>query len=411
MRTRRFVLLAGASVLASPVIPAVAEAAERKRPAPARPAARGKTTPDIPTTTVSTAAGPFDLMAKWGYVMDVTTGTVMLDSNGDDPMPPSSLTKLMLLFIVYDMLKQGKLKLDQTFTVSEKAWRTGGSKMFVSLGTNISIEDLIRGVVVDSGNDACIVVAEGIAGSEEGFVDLMNKQAKTMGLTNTVFRNCTGLPDPDHHMSCRDIAVLCREIIQKFPEYYHFNAEKTFKYNNIEQENRNTLVDAGLADGLKTGHTDAGGFGVAASAERNGRRVIMVVNGLPTSRARSEEARLLLNWCYQAWVNVTLFTAADTVEQAKVWLGTQPSVPLVGGKDLVMTVPRNWQASTKVSVQYQSPIPAPVARGDVLGKLLVSTGAPNATPMELPLLAGADVPRLGLPGRAMAVLSHYVTGS
>jgi D-alanyl-D-alanine carboxypeptidase (penicillin-binding protein 5/6) len=407
---RRPLLLGGAALLALPWS-AGARAAEARHPAAARGAkpAKGHSASDIPSTTVDTPAGPLDVTARWAYVTDVNTGTVLLDKDGDEPMPPSSMTKLMTLYIVYSQLKSGKLKLDQTLPVSERAWRTGGSRMFVQVGTNVSIEDLIRGIVVDSGNDACIVIAEGIAGSEEGFVEQMNQQAKKLGLTQTQFRNCTGLPDPDHHMSCRDIAVLAGVIIREFPEYYHFNSEKTFKYNNIEQENRNPLVDRGVADGLKTGHTDAGGFGVVASTERNGRRVIIVINGLPTSHARAEEAELLLDWCFRVYEDVTLFTAADTVENAPVWLGTQSTVPLVGGKNLVMTMPRNWRQKATVSVQYQSPIPAPISRGDAVGKITVSgDGIPS---VELPLLAGADVPRLSLPGRAVAVLAHFVTGS
>jgi D-alanyl-D-alanine carboxypeptidase (penicillin-binding protein 5/6) len=284
-----------------------------------------------------------------------------------------------------------------------------GSKMFVPIGGQVKVEDLIRGVIVQSGNDACIVFAEAIAGSEEQFVDLMNQKAKELGLTNSNFRNTTGWPDADQHMSCRDIATLARHIIQDFPEYYRYDSEKTFKYNGIEQENRNPLVQKGLADGLKTGHTDAGGFGLVASAQRGNRRVIVVVNGLTSMHQRREESERLLEWSFREFENVTLFAAADTIETAKVWLGTRSSVPLVGGRDLVITMPRQWRQSAKIEVEYETPITAPVNRGDMLGKLTVSgKGVPA---MEVPLLAGADVPRLGLPGRAMAVVSRYVLGS
>jgi D-alanyl-D-alanine carboxypeptidase (penicillin-binding protein 5/6) len=262
---------------------------------------------------------------------------------------------------------------------------------------------------VQSGNDACIVLAEGIAGSEEQFVEQMNAKAKQLGLTSSNFRNSTGWPDADHRMSCRDIAMLARRIIQDFPEYYHYDSEKTFKYNNIEQENRNPLVQKGVADGLKTGHTEEGGYGLVASSLRGGRRVIVVLNGMTSMHQRAEEGERMMEWAFREYEDVTLFTAGDVVERAPVWLGSSPVVPLVGGRDLVVTMPRNWRNKAKVAVQYASPVRAPVRRGTTLGKLSVSgDGVP---PMDVPLLAGADVPRMALPGRAMAVLSHYVTGS
>jgi D-alanyl-D-alanine carboxypeptidase (penicillin-binding protein 5/6) len=319
------------------------------------------------------------------------------------------MTKVMTAYIVYGMLKSKRLSLDQMLPVSEKAWRMGGSKMFVPLGGQVKVEDLIRGMIVQSGNDACIVLAEGIAGSEDAFVELMNAKAKEMGLSNTSYRNCTGWPDAGHLSSAHDIARLAQRIIQDFPEYYRYDSEKSFKFNNIEQGNRNTLVQKGLADGLKTGHTDAGGYGLVASAERNGRRVILVVNGLTTMKQRTEEGERVLEWAFREFEDVTLFTVGNTVEQAPVWLGAQPTVPLVGGRDLVVTMPRNWRNTAKISIEYASPVLAPVTRGAVLGKLTVTgQGVPAAS---VDLLAGADVPRLGLPGRALGVLSHMVTGA
>jgi D-alanyl-D-alanine carboxypeptidase (penicillin-binding protein 5/6) len=306
------------------------------------------------------------------------------------------------------MLKSGRLKLSQDLPVSERAWRMGGSKMFVQIGTQVNVEDLIRGMIVQSGNDACIVLAEGIAGSEEQFVELMNAKAKELGLTNSNFRNTTGWPDPEHRMSVRDIATLARRLIQDFPEYYKYDSEKSFKYNNIDQGNRNPLVQKGLADGLKTGHTDDGGYGLVASAQRNGRRVIVVINGLGTMKQRSEESERLLEWAFREFEDVTLFSAGDTVEQVPVWLGTEHTVPLIGGRELTVTMPRNWRNKARVVIEYDSPIMAPVVRGTTLGRLTVSgEGVPETS---IPLLAGADVPRMGLPGRAIAVLSHFITG-
>ncbi len=237
----------------------------------------------------------------------------------------------------------------------------------------------------------------------------MNETAKKLGLTHSSFRNCTGWPDPDQHMSCRDIATLAGAIIRNYPEYYHYDSEKTFRYNNIEQGNRNPLVQHGTADGLKTGHTEAGGYGLAASTLRNGRRVILVLNGMNSMHERAEESERLMDWAFANFDDVTLFTAGDAVEHAPVWLGTARSVPLVGGRDLIVTMPRNWRKTAKIQVAFDSPVRAPVSRGTKLGKLSVSgQGVPD---MDVPLFAGADVPKLGLPGRAVAVLAHYVGGS
>lgn len=372
----------------------------------------GRHVPPAPAPTGNPAATPLgalDTAAKWALVMDFNTGATLLDKDGDAAMPPSSMTKLMTAYIVYRMLKSGRLTLTQELPVTEKAWHMQGSKMFVPLNGSVTVEDLIRGMIVQSGNDACIVLAEAIAGSEEQFVELMNAKAKEMGLGVATFRNCTGWPDPAQRVSCRDIAIIARRLITDFPEYYKYDAEKSFKYNGISQENRNPLVQKGLADGLKTGHTTEGGYGLVASAQRAGRRVIVVVNGLVSMHQRAEESERLLEWAFREFENVTLFTAGDTVEDAKVWLGDRATVPLVGGRNLELTLPRGWRKGARIAVEYPSPLQAPIGRGDVLGRLTVSgQGVPAA---EMPLLAGVDVARLGLPGRAVAVVSRYVTGN
>jgi D-alanyl-D-alanine carboxypeptidase (penicillin-binding protein 5/6) len=364
----------------------------------------------VPTgSPANTPLGPFDTAAREALVVDFNTDATILDKNADAPMVPSSMTKLMTAYLVYDALRGGKLQLTQDLPVSERAWRMGGSKMFVPYPGSVKVEDLIRGMIVQSGNDACVVLAEAIAGSEEAFVEQMNVEAKQFGLTQSNFRNSTGWPDPDHHMSCRDIAMLAKRIISDFPEYYKYDAERAFKYNGIEQENRNPLVQKGVADGLKTGHTDEAGYGLVASSQRAGRRVILVVNGLTSMHQRAEESERLLEWSFREFENVTLFAAGDVVERAPVWLGSSNSVPLVGGRDLVVTLPRQWRQAAKISIEYDSPLAAPVSKGDTVGRLVIAgNGVPS---MEMPLLAGADVSRLSLPGRALAVLAHYVTGS
>jgi D-alanyl-D-alanine carboxypeptidase (penicillin-binding protein 5/6) len=409
---RRTMLLAGGALLPQALLAGRANAQAHRAPAhkagPGAAAAHPKQ--DAPVgSPANTPIGPLDVLAKWAVVIDFNTGATLLDKDADVPVPPSSMTKLMTAYIVYSQLKQGRLKLDQELPVSEKAWRMGGSKMFVPLGAQVKVEDLIRGMIVQSGNDACIVLAEAIAGSEEQFVDMMNAEAKKMGLRATNFVDVTGWPDPNHTMSVRDIATVSYHIIKDFPDYYHYDSEKTFRYNNIEQGNRNTLVQKGIADGLKTGHTDAGGYGLVASAARGGRRVIVVVNGLPSMKARSEEGERLLEWAFREFEDVTLFSEGQTVDQAQVWLGDAPNVKLVSGNDLTVTMPRNWRRNATVQVQYNSPISAPVKKGDVLGKLTVSgQGVPA---VDLPLLAGADVGRMPLPQRGLAVLTRFVTGS
>ena len=408
MLTRRSALL-GFSPLALAALPALAAPRGAARGVAAKGQPKNGAEAGSGGSPADTPLGPVDTAARWAYIQDFTTGASLLEKQADDRMPPSSMTKLMTLYIVYQRLAQGRMKLDDQLPVSEKAWRMGGSKMFVQIGSTVGVEDLIRGIVVDSGNDACIVLAEAISGSEEQFVDLMNDTAKKLGLTNSHFMNSTGWPADDHYMSCRDIVTLAADIIRQFPQYYHYDSEKTFKYNNIEQGNRNPLVQKGTADGLKTGHTDAGGFGVVASTKRGDRRVILVLNGMNSMRERSEESERLMDWAFTNFDDVTLFAAGEAVDQAPVWLGASPTVPLVGTEDLVVTMPRNWRKNAKVQVSYDAPIRAPVAKGVRLGKLTVAgDGVPS---MDVPLVAGTDVPKLSLPLRAMAVLSHYVTGS
>jgi D-alanyl-D-alanine carboxypeptidase (penicillin-binding protein 5/6) len=299
--------------------------------------------------------------------------------------------------------------MDQTFPVSEKAWRMGGSKMFVELGAQIGINDLLHGVIVQSGNDACVVLAEGISGSEPQFAELLNEYGKRLGLKDSTFRNATGWPDPEHLMTCRDLASLSRHIINDFPEYYGIFNVRSFQWHGINQENRDPLLGrvAG-ADGLKTGHTDDGGYGLVGSAKRGERRLIAVLNGMTSMRMRAEESERILEWGFREFENVVLFRASDTVEQAPVYLGDRATVPLVGGRDLVLTLPRQWRRNLAVKLRYDGPVPAPIAKGQEIGQLDVSgQGVP---PMTLPLYAGADIAKLGVLSRIPAVIGRWVSG-
>jgi len=363
-----------------------------------------------PGPPASTPLGPVDTAARLALIIDADTGAVLLEKNADERMPPSSMSKLMTMYVVFDMLKQGRLRMDQELPVSERAWRMGGSKMFVQLGSSVKVEDLIRGVIIQSGNDACIVLAEAISGSETQFAETLNEYGRKLGLTGSSFRNATGWPDPEHRMTCRDLSVLARRLINDFPEYFRIYSERSFVWNNITQENRNPLLGrvAG-ADGLKTGHTDEAGYGLTGTAKRGDRRLILVVNGLNSMGARREETERLMEWAFREFENVSLFRAADTIEEAPVYLGDRLKVPLVGGQDVVLTLPRQWRRNLQVKLRYDSPVPAPIAKGQELGKLEVSgSGVPA---MSVPLLAGADVARLGLIPRIPAVLGRMVGGS
>ena len=362
------------------------------------------------TCLAATASPGMETTAKQAYIVDLQTGTVLLEKDIATPTPPASLSKLMTLYMVFERLKQGKLSLDDKFVVSRKAWRMGGSKMFVEVDKRVRVEDLVRGIVVQSGNDACIVVAEALSGSESAFAEAMNRRAKELGLTDSNFVNSTGWPADKHVMSPRDLVALTKRIIEEFPEYYPYFAEKSFRYNKIKQGNRNPLLyrDTG-ADGLKTGHTRAAGYGLAASAVRDGRRVVLVLTGLPSARTRSFEARRLLDWAYQSFKNYDLFENGAVVETADVWLGEEETVPLVTERDVRISLPRSSRRGLKAKVVYEGPVPAPIARGAKIASLVVT--APDFKTLEVPLVAGADVDRTGVFGRLGAAISYMVWGA
>jgi len=286
----------------------------------------------------------------------------------------------------------------------------GGSKMFVGVNTRVTISDLLRGVIVQSGNDASIVIAEGLGGTESNFAVEMTERGAELGLTNSVFKNATGWPEEGHVMSARDIATLALRLITDFPQYYAIFAETSFTYNDIKQSNRNPLLyDFPGADGLKTGYTEASGYGLAASAVRNGRRLILILNGLESVQDRTREAERLLDWGFREFANYTLFTEGEVVDNAPVWLGAQATVPLVIQDELTLTLSRTARRNMTVKTVYQSPIPARIETGTELAKLVIE--APDIPSVELPLVAGADVERLGVLGRLGAAVSFLVWGA
>src|ERR1700756_2063487 len=374
--------------------------------------ARGHAKPKA-TAAAQVPANPtagMETQATHAFVIETETGTVLLDKAADERMPPASMSKIMTAYVAFDMLKQGRAKLDDELPVSERAWRLQGSKMFVPLGGRVSIDDLLKGVIIQSGNDACLVLAEGLAGSEEAFVDLMNQKAKEIGLKDSNFTNVSGLPDPDHYMTARDLATLAIRTIKDFPEYYHYYGDTEYEFNNIKQGNRNPLLYKGMgADGLKTGHTEEAGFSLTASVKREDRRIILVLGGLPTMKARAQESERLIDWAFREFNDYRLFTVGDKVEDGDVWLGSQPKGPLTVSGVLVVTFPGRARKNMKVTVEYDHPIPAPISKGQTIGKVVVS--APDIQPKEVPLVAAANVERMDTLGRIATLAGYLVWGN
>lgn len=353
-------------------------------------------------------AQTIETSAREAYLVDVTTGTVLLDKNGDQRMPTASMSKIMTMYMVFEALAQGRLSMDDTLPVSERAWRKGGSKMFVEVGDQIRVEDLIRGVIIQSGNDASIVLAEALAGTEQAFGLRMTERARELGMVNSQFMNATGWPHPQHFSTAQDLALLAHRLIVEFPEFYHFYSELEFEFNDIRQGNRNPLLyrDMG-ADGLKTGHTSEAGYGLTASARRGDRRLILVVNGLDSAQARADEAARLMEWGFREFEARKLFDAGETVDAAAVWQGTAADVPMVVEDDTFLTLRRIDRDNITVTVSLDEPVPAPIAAGQPLGLMTVRMG--DHVLREVPLVAGTAVPRQGIVGRFGSTMVHMVS--
>ncbi|MEI6557835.1 MAG: D-alanyl-D-alanine carboxypeptidase family protein [Rhodospirillaceae bacterium] len=355
-------------------------------------------------------AATIDTIARQAILVDATTNTVLFEKNADQRMPTSSMSKVMTAFMVFEALRAKRLALEDTLPVSEHAWRTQGSKMFVELGARIKVEDLIRGMIIQSGNDASIVLAEGLAGTEEAFAKKMTERAHELGMNDSNFVNATGWPDDKHYSTCRDLANLARALIYTYSEYYHYDAEREFTYHGIKQGNRNPLLYRNMGvDGLKTGHTDVAGYGLIASAQREGRRLILVINGLPSMQARADEPARLIEWGFREFNAYTLLKPGESVDSLPVWLGQAPTVAAVTGDGLTVTMAQEARRSLKVTMQAQVPLPAPIVKGQTVGKLVVT--APGFPTREVPLIAAEDVGRLGLFGRLGAAARHVVFGS
>ncbi|TCK05908.1 penicillin-binding protein 6 [Marinobacterium mangrovicola] len=327
-------------------------------------------------------------------VMDGDTGEVLLSQNADERFAPASLTKMMTSYIVEYEMSEGNISEEDMVPISEKAWRTEGSRMFVREGTQVRLGDLLKGVVIQSGNDASVALAEYIAGSESAFADLMNQHAKMLGLENTHFMNATGLPHEDHYSSPHDLALIGRALINRFPDHYAIYSEKYFTYNKIRQPNRNRLLwRDDSVDGIKTGHTDEAGYCLVASAKRDGMRLITVVLGTNSDEARAQESQKLLSYAFRFYRTRQLYEANQVLNQARVWGGASDQVRLGLSEDLAVTIPRGKDDQLEASLDMNSVIKAPIAAGQTLGQVVVTLG--GETVKSVPLVALEAVPEGG----------------
>ncbi len=346
-------------------------------------------------SVTGTKKDEFQTAAPHAILIDADSDSVLFEKNADELMPPSSLAKLMTAEVVFHEIKEGHIHLEDEFTISENAWRRGGapshtSSMFAAIHSRVAVQDLLQGVIVQSGNDACIALAEGIAGNEAAFAAMMTKRARELGLAKSVFTNATGLPDPNLKVTARELAKLARHLILDYPEFYHYYGQREFTWNKIRQQNRNPLLAMGIgADGLKTGYTVEGGYGLVGSALQNGLRLIVVVNGLKSAKERAEEARKLLEWGFRTFEARLLFAEGQTVGEAKVYGGDRSYVPLVGSRPISLMVPRGSGERIVAKVVYQGPVPAPVEKGQPIGVLRVFRGENVA--LEVPLQAADSV--------------------
>lgn len=361
------------------------------------------------------SAGAIETQARNAILMDYDTGQYLYVKDHEKMVPPASMSKLMTVNMIFEKLKDGSLSLDDTFTVSERAWKlggaaSGGSTMFLKIGEKVRVEDILKGILIQSGNDACIVAAENLVGSEDDFAEMMNKRARELGLDNSSFANSTGLPHPDQKMSVEDLAKLARHIIKEFPEFYHIFSEKYYTHNNITQGNRNPLLySMPNADGLKTGHTEEAGFCLTASAKKGERRLIEVMTGMNSNKERSEEAERLMEWGFREFNNYNLLNKGQTIAEIPVVFGSEKQVRLVVPETVKRTLKKSQAPKIKMTAVYDKPVKAPVAAGDKLGEVRIEL---DGQEMEnLPLVADRNVEKLGFFGRIGQNLKYLLFGA
>lgn len=356
----------------------------------------------------------FETRADTAYMIDAETGTVLFSKNPDKPVPPASLAKLMTMEVVFNAIKSGRLTLSDAFYVSEHAWRTGGavsgtSTMFAEIKSSVPLEALIQGVIVQSANDGCIVIAEGMAGSEENFARLMTERARAIGLENSVFVNATGLPAPGQHVTMRDLVLLTAHMWREYPQFYKYYAQQSFSWNNILQRNRNPLLKMDIgAEGMKTGFSEESGYAIVGAVNRNGRRLFVAMSGLASENERAEEARKILDWGIRAFEKVEIFAADETIGRVSVFGGDRPDVALRARGPVKIFRPITNADRLSARIVYMGPVPAPVAAGTRIGTLKVWVG--NTLSQETPLFAAEDVGVGELSDRALDAAGELLIG-
>ena len=350
-----------------------------------------------------------DTIAKQAIIYDVNSKSVIFEKNADELMSPSSMSKLLTVYYVFKQLKEGNISINDKFTVSKKAWKKGGSRMFLKLNSEVSIEDLLRGIIVQSGNDACITIAEGFSGSEENFAIELNNLAKDIGLKDSNITNSTGWPDPDHLTTSRDLLILALRTIEDFPDLYKLYAEKEFTYNKIRQINRNPLLFSdSYSDGLKTGHTSLGGYGLAASSLRNNRRIILVINGLKSNSQRKKESQRLMNVAFLQFKNILIYENKKNLNYINVWNGKKKKLLINARDDIIINVPKRIIKDLKFFVKHKYPLTAPISKDEEVAELLVKKN--NVILNRFPLYASENIEPMNFFNRTIFKFKYLIFG-
>lgn len=372
----------------------------------------GKVTALVVGMLMAGQAFAFETLAASAMVVDQTTGTVLLAKDADRPLPPASMSKLMTLLMIFEALRDGRVTMETKFLVSERATKRGGSTMFLRAGERVAVRDLIQGIIVQSGNDACITIAENLAGTEDAFAEQMTTRAAELGMSASTFGNSSGWPDPRQRMSARDLVFLANVLITEFPEYYPYFSQRSFTWDGVTQANRNPLLSLGIgADGLKTGHTAEAGFGLVGSAKQGDRRIIFMISGLDSEAARASEGEKLTNWAFRQFASKELFKSGTRIATADVWLGDQDTLGLVAQDDISGLFPLASLDNVKIEVNYDGPIEAPIKKGSRVATLTVS--APDMETKEHPLVAENDINKGSIVKRVIAsaeLLSNDLLG-
>mgnify|MGYP001206878706 FL=1 len=354
-------------------------------------------------------ASNFSSKAKYATVVDLDTGAVLYSKNATSKIYPASMSKLMTLYILFEEIQNGSLSLDTNLNVSKKAWKKGGSKMFLEPGKKVTVRDVLKGIIVQSGNDACIVIAENISGDEDSFADLMNEKAQELNLQFSNFTNSTGWPDENHYMTVSDLAILSTKIIKDFPEFFHLFKEKNFTYNEISQNNRNPLLFSyKYADGLKTGYTESSGYSLAATALKNNRRLVLVVSGLNNEKERKEETQKLFEWAYKNFINIKLFNKNEVIQQADVWIGKKAITDLYSNTDVLFTIKKIHKKKFNAKVIFNNPIVAPINKNTSYGKLIITDTIEGT--IEYPLFSKEEIDKAGFFKKITTAFNYLIFG-